>query len=445
MLTHIKRAIFDIEADGFLDKVTQIHCIVIEDFDTGTQYTFRSDKGPTIKQGVALLESIPEIIGHNILDYDIPVIRKFFPKFTPKKTIDTLVISRVIWSNLKNTDFALHRKGKISAKNIGRHSLESWGERLGLLKGDYGKTTTWETIDDQMVEYCQLDCKVNAKLYHLQLRKDFPQSVLEMEQEIHRICLEQTHFGFPFDVKKAEILLGKLMSRKAVLYQELYEKLGKGWFVSLGEKTSKRTVKYKDVLRGNETAGSKWTKVKYIEFNPNSRAHLARQLMGKFGWKPDKESYGADGVPLLDEEVLSKLKYPVAPIISEYLMIQKRLGMLSEGRQAWLSREKLGKIHGRVNTMGAITARCTHSDPNLAQVPSNSAPFGKDCRELFTVEKGQYLVGADVSGLELRMLAHYMARWDGGAYGDIILNGDIHTANQLAAGLSSRGEAKTFI
>jgi DNA polymerase I-like protein with 3'-5' exonuclease and polymerase domains len=95
--------------------------------------------------------------------------------------------------------------------------------------------------------------------------------------------------------------------------------------------------------------------------------------------------------------------------------------------------------------MGAITTRCTHSHPNLAQIPSNSAPYGKECRGLFGVEQGEYLVGCDVSGLELRMLAHYMAMYDGGAYGEIILNGDIHTENQKAAGLPTRNNAKTFI
>lgn len=440
-----KRAIFDIEANGFKDKVTKIHCLVIEDFDTGKQWTYRSDKGPTIAEGVEHLSKIPVIIGHNILDYDIPVIKKFYPKFTHGKLEDTLVMSRVIWADLKNTDFALHRKGKISPKNIGRHSLESWGERLGLLKGDYGKTANWEEIDDEMVEYCELDVRVNAKLYNLILRKNYPASVLEMEQEIHRICLEQTEFGFPFDVKKANKLLGTLMSRKSELYQELYNKLGKGWYVSLGEKVSKRTVNYKDVLRGNEKAGCEWTKVKYVEFNPNSRAHLTKRLQEVYNWVPKKDSYGADGLPNLDEEILSKMKYPIAPIISEYLMIQKRLGMLSEGKQAWLTLERDGKIHGRVNTMGAITARATHSDPNLAQIPSNAAPYGKECRELFIAPKGWKLFGTDASGLELRCLAHYMARWDGGAYGDIIMNGDIHTANQLAAGLPSRGTAKTFI
>jgi DNA polymerase I-like protein with 3'-5' exonuclease and polymerase domains len=126
-------------------------------------------------------------------------------------------------------------------------------------------------------------------------------------------------------------------------------------------------------------------------------------------------------------------------------MIQKRLGQLAEGKEAWVKLEKNGRIHGRVNTNGAVTGRCTHSNPNMAQVPAVRAPYGKECRELFTVAKGYKMVGADASGLELRCLAHFMGKWDEGAYAKELLEGDIHTANQKAAGLETRDQAKTFI
>jgi len=126
-------------------------------------------------------------------------------------------------------------------------------------------------------------------------------------------------------------------------------------------------------------------------------------------------------------------------------MLNKRLGQLATGKQAWLKLVKNDKLHGRVNHMGAVTSRCTHSNPNMAQVPGVHAPYGQQCRELFTVHNSYRLLGADASGLELRCLAHYMANYDGGAYGREILKGDIHTANQKAAGLETRNQAKTFI
>ena len=148
---------------------------------------------------------------------------------------------------------------------------------------------------------------------------------------------------------------------------------------------------------------------------------------------------------MVDEVVLGKLNYPPCKILTEYLLIQKRVSQLNEGAQAWMKCEKKGKIHGSVNPNGAVTGRATHSYPNISQVPSSASPYGSECRELFTVPPGWVLVGADASGLELRCLAHFMAKWDGGKYAEILLSGDIHTENQKAAGLQTRPQAKTFI
>ena len=160
-------------------------------------------------------------------------------------------------------------------------------------------------------------------------------------------------------------------------------------------------------------------------------------------WQP--QLYTDNGQPKVDETVLSSLDYPHAKLLSEYLMIQKRIGQLAEGNRAWLKLERGGKIHGRVNTMGAVTSRCTHSNPNIAQVPSVSAPYGTECRTLFHAPRDSLLVGVDVSGLELRCLAHYMFPYDNGQYATELLEGDIHTVNQVAAGLESRAQATTSI
>ena len=120
-------------------------------------------------------------------------------------------------------------------------------------------------------------------------------------------------------------------------------------------------------------------------------------------------------------------------------MVQKRIAQV----QSWLDAvEDDGRVHGYVNANGAVTGRMTHSSPNVAQVPSSSAPYGKDCRACWTVPKGYKVVGMDASGLELRMLAHYM---NDEGYTNEILTGDIHTANQLASGVDTRSQAKTFI
>jgi DNA polymerase I len=142
----------------------------------------------------------------------------------------------------------------------------------------------------------------------------------------------------------------------------------------------------------------------------------------------------------VDESVLETVKdIPEAKLIAEYLMIQKRVAQV----QSWMDAvQDDGRVHGYVNTNGAVTGRMTHSSPNMAQVPAVYSPYGHECRSCWSAPEGYSIVGCDASGLELRMLAHYMKDEE---YTNEIINGDIHTANQRLAGLESRNQAKTFI
>ena len=295
----------------------------------------------------------------------------------------------------------------------------------------------WGNYNPEMLSYCENDVDLNVYLYKKLLAKNYSQRAIDLEHDVFNVCLQQTEFGVAFDVKAATKLYGILCEKRAIVERELVETFG-SWIAKDKEFTPKR-----DNARLGYKAGCTMTKVKVIEFNPGSRQHIASRLIKKYNWKP--VVYTPAGTPQVDEKVLSTLKYPEVPKLMEYLLVNKRISQLAEGRFAWLKLEKNGRIHGRVNTMGAISGRCTHSTPNLAQVPSINSEFGKECRELFVASKGMSFVGADASGIELRCLAHYMARWDGGAYVDEILNGDIHTANQKAAGLPTRNQAKTFI
>jgi len=179
-----------------------------------------------------------------------------------------------------------------------------------------------------------------------------------------------------------------------------------------------------------------WGYIDYPEFNLGSRQQVARYLQ-HFGWSPTE--WTDKGSIIVNEKVLANVDIPEAKMILEYFTISKRVAMV----KSWLEAVgDDGRIHGSVNSCGAVTGRMTHSKPNLAQVPAVYSPYGTECRELWIVPEGKKLVGIDASGLELRMLAHYMNDDD---YTEEILNGDIHTANQLAAGLQSRDSAKTFI
>ena len=408
----MKRYILDIEADNLLNTVTTIHCVVLNDVDTNEVFTFY---GENIHKCLPLMEKADQLIGHNLIGYDMPVLKKLWGFEFKGDILDTLVCSRTIWPNLMELD---SKRKNIPTKLWGSHSLKAWGQRLGNNKGDYGEQEeAWDQFTEEMLNYCVQDTHVTQDLYMVISSRAFSSDAIELEHNMATQLFNQEQRGFEFDVSKAESLFSTLAQRKQEIEDEL---------IATFEPT---IVELK-------------TKTKVIPFNPASRQQIADRLM-KRGWKP--MDFTPSGEPKVDETVLQGIDMPEAKLLCEYLMLAKRLGQLATGKQGWLKLVQDGKIHGRVNHMGAVTSRCTHSNPNTGQVPSLSAPYGRECRELFTVPEGYSLLGADASGLELRCLAHYTALYDNGAYGKEILEGDIHTANQNAAGLESRPQAKTFI
>ena len=435
------RLIVDIETNGLLDELTCIHCIVAKDVDTNEVHSFRPDE---IGEGIALLSSADELIAHNGIKFDVPAIKKLHPDFVSPRMLDTLVCTRLIYSNLKNTDAELlENMPGFPRKMFGSHSLKAWGYRLGELKGDYAaQESAWDIYSEEMLEYCQQDVEVtHALLKKIEAEKYSPQA-LELEHNVAWLMAKQERNGFMFDVKKAEKLYQHLSGMRMDMALEL-DGLFKPWVVAGDVKMPSRTVTYKDVTRPSQIVGCPFTPITIKEFNPTSRQHIADRLMKVRGWKPKVFTTG--GQAKVDETTLTGLPYPEAVTLARYFMIQKRLAQLSDGAQGWLKTVKSGKIHGSINPNGAVTGRATHSHPNVAQVPSLGAPFGLECRELFTVPKGWKLMGADASGLELRCLAHFMAAYDGGEYVIAVLDGDIHTTNQIAAGLPDRPSAKRFI
>ena len=433
--------IFDLETDGLLDEVTRIHCMVIKDTDSGRVYigTDHQDYGEfTVKQALELLCNHPgTIVGHNIIKFDLAVIQKLYPwfKVDTSKVFDTLVATRLIYTNVKDTDNVLLKQEKLPGKLFGSHSLAAWGYRLGNYKGDYDGG--WEAFSQEMLDYNVQDVEVTHSLYQKILAENYAEQSLTLEHQVAWLMAQQERNGFHFDMPKAAALLSTLVQRRGELERELKDYFG-SWEVTLPDfvpKVNNKTLGY--------VKGVPVKKSKIIEFNPSSRDHIADRLITLYGWKPVDFTEG--GKPMVDEIVLGKLTYPPCKLLTEYLLVQKRISQLNEGGQAWMKCERKGKIHGSVNPNGAVTGRATHSYPNISQVPSGSSAYGPECRELFTVPSGWTLVGADASGLELRCLAHYMAKWDGGKYAEILLGGDIHTENQRAAGLDTRNQAKTFI
>jgi len=233
----------------------------------------------------------------------------------------------------------------------------------------------------------------------------------------------------------------RLLAEREQLEKTLREVFG-AWFMADEDVVTCKRRRHMKATNTIYEEGSQYQNIKYVEFNPNSTHHIASRLKALYGWEP--EEFTPSGKPKLDESILSKLHYPEAKLLSRYMMLTKRIGQVAEGSQSWLRREQNGRIHGLVMTLGAVTRRMTHSNPNIAQVPSNGAPFGEACRSLFGASDGYVLVGCDADALELRCLAGYMAKYDGGAYIDTILKGDkslgtdMHSVNARALGLDPK-------
>lgn len=430
------RLVFDLESDGFLDVLTRIHCIHAADIDTGEFFEFSPIN---ISEGIAFLERADELIAHNGFWFDYPAIQKIYPQFQPKgKLRDSLAEARLVYSNVADIDFSRLRKkeGELPNKLIGSHSLKAWGYRLDVLKGDFGETTDWAEYTPEMGMYCKQDVVVTLELVRRIEARNYSQQALDLENRISALMAKQERNGFCFNEKKAVELYASLCSRREEIQKELVEAFG-WWNQPQDVKTPKRTACYKDPIRGDLTEGSPFTPFVKTVFNPSSRQHIAKRLKDLYDWKPTE--FTDNGQPKIDETVLSRMDNPHAQLLAESFLVEKRIGQIAEGANGWLRMVKAGKIHGRVNPNGAVTGRATHSSPNVAQVPSTGAKYGRECRELFTVPKGWVLLGSDASGLELRCLGHFMARYDNGKYIKALLEGDIHWANVLALGLVPPG------
>jgi len=425
----MKRVAFDLESNGLLWDATVIHCLVLKDIDTQETRAYPPHK---VIEGLKVLQSADEVIGHNVVAFDLPLVAKLHPWFNAEafRVVDTLILSRLLFPNLSDLD---RERGYLAGTLIGSHSLKAWGQRLSFEKDEY--EGGWENFSQEMLDYNVRDVEVTERLHQVLIENPaLSQQAVEIEHEIAHIAAAQERFGFTFDKKAAEELNARLLVRKHELEQELQDTF-QPFYLPDGFMEPKVNNKCRGVTKGDA-----YNKIKLTTFNPGSRHHIAHRLKALYNWEPTQFTPG--GEPQVDEVVLSELEYPEAKLLSEYFLVQKRLGMLSEGKNSYLKLERDGVLHGEVLTGGTVTGRCSHRNPNLGQVPAVGVPWGKEFRSLFKPSPGNVLVGCDMSGLELRCLAHFM---NDPEYTKVLLEGDIHAANQEKAGLETRKQAKTFI
>ena len=246
-----------------------------------------------------------------------------------------------------------------------------------------------------------------------------------LEHQIADLMSQQKTTGWPFDVRRAQELENTLLTRLEKLRLQAESICT---YVPGNLFTPRR-----DNQKQGYVAGAEMQRLK--DFNPSSREHIAWWFKTFQGWTPTKLT--PTGKPVIDETVLKEIGTKEALVFLEILVIQKKLGMLSQGTNAWLKLVKDGRLHHSC-FIGAVTHRMAHSHPNLAQVSSD-----KDCRELFITQPDWKLVDSDLAGIELRLFAHYLHRYDGGRYAKILLEQDIHQVNADKIGISRR-QVKTI-
>ena len=443
--------ICDIETDGLLPTLSRIHSHVIKERETGKVHSYRPHQA---RESVEHLTSdeIDTIVYHNGIRFDIPAMAKLYPDIPVPhvKVLDTMVMSRLVFPKeiLYEKDCKLKRVPK---KLRGSHSLKAWGYRMNLLKGDYGEQdNAWDQWSEAMQGYCEQDVEVTDATYGRIMQEAdailedgkpaFGAECIALEHDVARIIARQERHGVYFDIDKAMELAKTLTARRAELRDELQSTF-KPRYRPHGEVfTPKR-----DNAKLGYVKDAPLQKIVLTEFNPGSRAHCYEWLHAMHGWEP--VTLTDTGLPRVDEVVLSELPWPEAKLLAEYFIVIKRIGQVAEGDNAWIKHynPETHRIHGSVNTNGAVTGRMSHSFPNLAQVPANHSPYGKECRSCFTVPKDKVMIGCDADGLELRCLAGYMAPFDGGEYISTVLNGDksqgtdMHSVNCRAIGMDPKG------
>lgn len=431
-----KAYVFDLETNGLYNDVNEIYCLVIHDIKGKLTTTYGPD---SIAAGLEHLAKADILIGHNIIFYDIPVIRKLYPFYTFRaaQLIDTLVCTRLIWPKELLLDQDNEADYDIPPRLRGSASLKAWGYRLLDNKIEF---KDFSAYSEEMAAYCRQDVQVTHKLFNHVQKQNYSQTALDLEHDFAKAINDQIIVGFPFDVDRCLDLVDNLRQKKEELdkiLQQMFPPISvESTFIPKVNNEKRGFVKSVPFIRHTEQ-----------KFNPGSRQQIVERLHNKYAWTPEKTT--AKGNPIVNDDVLESLPFTEAKTLVEYQLIKKRLGQIADGQNAWLKlfNQEDGKMHGDVVTNGCITGRCAHKNPNMAQVPGVYSPYGKECRALFHAPKGYLLMGVDAKALELRCLAGYLSRWDKGEYAALVVDPevDIHTYNQERFGVSTRDISKRLL
>ena len=433
----MKKLLFDLETNGLLDTVSEIWIGGVKDLDTGVITTFSDydkDSKP-LKEITAYLDTADVLLGHNIIAYDLNVLKLLlnWDYIKDIKIIDTMTVSQL--NNFR-------REGK--------HSLKAWGKTLGDDKLDFSDFSKYTS---EMKEYMIQDINLNHKVYKkLQIEakslvdnRASYKSALQLEHDIAKICAKQVTNKWKFDLPLARKHFDYLSSEMKKIEDEVHPML-KERVITIDKED--KTVKYlrdgrfsmvtarmlsdyfgKPIAQEDTHVCKPDFKFRRTKTVPADLGNMdcVREMLLEQGWKPT--FYTPGGEPKITEDSLTSIDSDIGKKIVHYYSLRSRHSVL----KGWieLAEANNGRVYVEAFNLGTPTSRQRHA--KVVNVPGVKSFFGKEMRELFIADDNKVMVGCDSSGNQIRALAHYLNNDEVNHH---ILKGDIHQHNADTIGIS---------
>lgn len=432
--------------------VTKAHCAVFKEKDTGLVIKFRPDE---MKQMLEYLDTVDVLIGHNILGYDLPLLKKLYGYTYPGKKVDTLVMSRLVNPKRLSPFNCPNKKAP--------HSIEVWGYRVGRGKPEHND---WENFSEDMLHRCSEDVEILELVYYELLQESKGgkwKDAFQLSFRLFENLQKQEAYGWLVDPDHMRFCISQLtnwikridavITPNLPLILEINESKVKGEYKHVG-KPFLQSKKYSEsVLRWYADTGvppdlvavvGPFSRVSFRYTNLNSRDETVDYLLAE-GWEPAEWNYNDEGEKtspkLSKDDPFDGLEGRVGKLVAKRVQCRHRRSSI-EGLQKLIRED--GRIASSVNTL-AVTGRATHR--NIVNIPQAKSFYGKQMRKIFIAKPGWVLVGTDSDACQVRMLC---GRMNDPAYTETVLNGDkdlgtdIHSVNMRAAGLDNRDDSKTF-
>lgn len=450
----MKIYVFDLETNGFLDEVTQIHCAVFKELGKESIYKFTPENIEDIK---SFMDSCDVLIGHNVIGYDFPVLKKLWGYEFKGKKVDTLIMSRLLDPKRQSPPSCPNKKAP--------HSVEAWGYRVGRGKPEHND---WEKFSEEMLHRCTEDVEIQELIYNELLRESAGgnwRDAFLLSFKLFENLQLQEQYGWKVDVPYMKKCINtltrwidridKVIAPRLPLVVEVHENKIKGEYNYIKKPFLKSGKYSKSVVQwfsdnnldvDSRIVGGPFTRISFRPVDLDKRVEIIEFLL-ELGWEPLEWNYsnttGERTSPKLSkDDPFEGITDKLGALVAKRQQCKHRRSSI-EGLLE-LVRED-GAIPSVINNL-AVTGRATHR--NIVNIPNSGSFFGKQMRKMFIARDGMVLVSTDSAGNQLRQLAARMGDPD---YINTVVNGrqedgtDIHTVNQKAAKLDTRDMAKTFI